>query len=55
MVVGRMMGAALAHDIVVEIGGLPISVRTSSSEFLQILVDRYSGFLNPAAEPVFEL
>jgi hypothetical protein len=55
MVVGRMMGAALAHDIVVEIGGLPISVRTASSEFLQILVDRYSGFLNPAAEPVFEL
>lgn len=50
-----MTGAAIAHDVVVEIGGLPISVRTASSEFQQILVDRYRGFLNPAAEAVFEL
>jgi hypothetical protein len=55
MVVGRMTGAAIAHEVIVEIGGLPISVRTTNSEFQQILIGRYGGFLNPAAEPVFEL
>ena len=49
------MGAAQQCDVIVEIGGMPIVVRTDSAEFLQILWNRYGGFVNPAAEPVFEL
>jgi hypothetical protein len=29
-------------------------VRTSSAEFLEILENRYGGFVNAAARPVFE-
>ena len=54
-VVGQLMGAAQVCDVVVEIGGMPIVVRTDNPEFLQILGNRYGGFVNPAAEPVFEL
>ena len=53
--VGQLMGAAQVCDVVVEIGGMPIVVRTDNPEFLQILGNRYGGFVNPAAEPVFEL
>jgi hypothetical protein len=33
---------------------MPVLVRTGSSEFLQILANRYCGFTNPLARPVFE-
>ena len=46
---------AQAHAVVVEIGAMPVLVRTASPEFLQILDNRYGGFVNPAAQPVFEL
>ncbi len=41
--------------VVIEIGGMPIAVRTDNAEFLPILWNRYGGFVNPNAEPVFEL
>ncbi len=49
-----MRQVAVAQDTVVEIGAMPILVRTSSSEFYEILCKRYGGFLNDAAVPVFE-
>jgi len=52
--VGRLMGSAIAQDVVIEIGAMPVLVRTSSPEFLQILRERYGGFVNSSAQPVFE-
>jgi hypothetical protein len=48
------MTTAIAHDVIVEIGAMPVLVRTSSPEFLQVLENRYGGFMNPAADPSFE-
>jgi hypothetical protein len=42
------------HDVVVEIGAMPVLVRTSSPEFLDVLWKRYGGFINPDADPTFE-
>lgn len=40
-------------ETTIEIGAMPILVRTESAEFLQILQKRYAGFINPHAAPVF--
>ena len=48
------MNTAVLHDVVVEIGAMPVLVRTSSPEFLEVLGKRYGGFLNPDANPIFE-
>jgi len=53
-IVGRLADAAIAQEVIVEIGAMPILVRTDSPEFLQVLEHRYGGFVNPATEPVFE-
>ena len=42
---------AVAQEVVVEIGAMPVLVRTDSPEFLDILESRYGGFVNPAAAP----
>ena len=34
-------------DIVIEIGGLPVRVRTQDPAFARLLEERYAGFLNP--------
>ena len=39
----------------IEIGGVPILVRTESPEFFGILQERYGGYVNPSAEPLFAL
>ena len=52
--VGPLMGSAIAQDVLIEIGAMPVLVRTASPEFLQILQERYGGFVNSAAQPVFE-
>ena len=46
--------AAAVHTLVIEIGGMPILVRTDSHEFLRMLEGRYCGFTRPDAKPVFE-
>ena len=47
---------AAAHDISIDIGGMPILVRTDSPEFSRILHDRYGNFAaNSPKYPVFEL
>lgn len=52
------MGAliALAHESAIDIGGMPILVRSDSSEFARLLENRYGTFVNPTGpRPVFEL
>jgi hypothetical protein len=49
------LATAVGQEIIIEIGSMPIQVRSESPEFLQMLEGRYSGFLNPEADPVFEL
>lgn len=52
---GQLIATLQEREVTVEIGGLPIVVRTNSTEFLPILWDRFGGFMNPSADPVFEL
>lgn len=42
------------HACVVEIGGIPVLLRTDSESFLHLLRERYAGFLSPS-RPEFEL
>lgn len=42
------------YQTIVEIGAMPILVRTASAEFFEILRHRFGGFINNAALPVFE-
>ncbi len=37
------------HDVAVEIGGLPILLRTQDADFRMLLEDRYAGFVRPAS------
>lgn len=46
------LATTIGQEVVIEIGGMPIQVRCKSPEFVRTLVDRYSGFLSPAARPV---
>jgi hypothetical protein len=48
------LSTAIEHEIIIEIGSMPIQVRTSSPEFLQLLADRYSGFVNSKAISGFQ-
>lgn len=50
-----MIAAAQVRAVLIEIGGMPIAVHTDSPEFVQMLWNRYGGFVNPGAEPVFDL
>jgi hypothetical protein len=47
---------AVAHECAIDIGGMPILVRTESAEFSRMLQNRYGSFVNPTGpRPVFEL
>ena len=39
---------SIASNVVIEIGGIPISLETSDPEFLSVLHDRYSGYIAPS-------
>jgi hypothetical protein len=43
------------HDVVIEIGGLPIDVQTSDPEFERILRDRYRDYIRPGTASEFAL
>ena len=47
---GELASVAAAHTLVIEIGGVPVLVRTDSVEFLRMLEGRYSGFLASACD-----
>ena len=45
-------------SLVIEIGGMPVRVNTTSQDFLGTLQDRYAGFVvsrNPVPDSVLEL
>jgi len=48
------LAATVGQEVIIEIGGMPVQVRSESPEFLRMLEDRYAGFLNPEADPIFE-
>ena len=47
--------APTKHDVVIEIGGLPIEVQTTDPEFERILRGRYRDYIRPEAAPEFAL
>ncbi len=44
-----------SHDVVIEIGGLPIDVQTSDPELQRILRGRYHDYIRPGTESDFTL
>ena len=38
-------------SLIVEIGGMPIELRTTDEKFQRVIEDRYAGLLNPNAAP----
>lgn len=46
--------APASHALTIEIGGLPIRLRTADPEFCSLLAKRYSSFLHPESSPVME-
>ena len=42
------------HEVAVEIGGMPVLLRTQSAFFRDLLTWRYDGFVNSSASPRFE-
>ena len=49
----RGLRLADTPGVTVEIGTIAISLRSSDADFLRMLADRYSGFVNEAARPDF--
>ncbi len=43
-----------SHEIAVEIGGMPILLRTRDSSFFELLASRYAGFVSASSHPRFE-
>jgi hypothetical protein len=44
-----------AHEVTVEIGGMPILLRTEDADFRALLETRYAGFVRAALEPALAL
>ncbi|HZD49519.1 MAG TPA: hypothetical protein VE178_12325 [Silvibacterium sp.] len=47
--------ATAAQGIIIDIGGMPVVIRSDSPEFLKMLERRYSGFIGGEARPGFEI
>jgi len=43
-----------SQGVIVEIGGIPILLRSDDADFQAMIEQRYAGFLNPWAEPAYE-
>ncbi len=52
---GTVVAEAAVSPLTVEIGQVPISLRCDDAKFRSLIEQRYSGFLNSKAEPIFEL
>jgi len=48
-------GARTSHDVVIEIGGLPIEVQTTDADFERILRGRYGDYIRPGTASRFAL
>ena len=47
--------AICAPDLTIEIGGVPIRLRTNDFAYFRMLQDRYAGFVNASSLPALEL
>ena len=45
----ELPGGRTSHDVVIEIGGLPIEVQTTDAEFGRLLRGRYGDYIKPGA------
>jgi len=43
-----------SHEIAIEIGGMPILLRTQDGSFRELLASRYAGFVGSSLHPKFE-
>ena len=43
------------ESVVIDIGGMPVLLRTTERAFAELLEERYSGFVNPFASPTFDI
>jgi hypothetical protein len=50
-----VLATIAAQEIVIDIGRMPVLVRSESPVFLEMIEGRYSGFINREGMPVFEL
>ena len=44
-----------SYSVVIAIGGVPVRVNTIDADFLEMVQNRYSGFISPAAPAEFDL
>lgn len=49
-----MKTATQLDEVVVEIGGLPIRLRCDDPHFIQMLCERYAGYVSPSGQATFE-
>ncbi len=42
-----------SHEVVIEIGGIPIALQTTDSDFVNILMGRYGAYVKPNVTPEF--
>ena len=47
--------AIQTHEVAIEIGGIPVLLRTEDAPFRDLLENRYAGFVSRTARPKFEL
>jgi hypothetical protein len=43
-----------SSDVVVEIGGLPIRLRSGDSDFMRLIQERYAGYISSSNDPSFD-
>lgn len=53
-VLDSRVAAGTAEGVTVEIGGIPIFLRSSNAEFCEMIEQRYEGFVNPLASAEYE-
>jgi len=46
--------AIQTHEVAIEIGGIPVLLRTEDASFRDLLENRYAGFVSRTARPKFE-
>ena len=46
-------GGASCHEVVIEIGGIPIALKTTDAAFVRILNDRYRDYMKPDVKAGF--
>lgn len=51
---GRLTATAV-QEVIIDIGAMPVAVRSESAEFLHMIEARYSGFIGPQVTPAFNL